>query len=128
RALTRTSQRKSSPIAALAGQGGRRCGNPLVGRAPTQLRETDARRGHLSVRFVYYLRLFSLLSGGLANEIQHGFALRGGPDVASSVCVRGGPEQGSQRIQLGRIHGAGYDLRDRKSTRLNSSHVKISYA
>src|SRR5690606_41658253 len=45
------------------------------------------------------------------------------PTVASTP---GAVAAGEDHVGIGEV--AGYDPRDRKSTRLNSSHVKISYA
>src|SRR5690606_40920418 len=50
--------------------------------------------------------------------------------VRNSSCASPSPESGSHNPSAGRGAGAVGSLgqRDRKSTRLNSSHVKISYA
>src|SRR5690606_41343639 len=53
-----------------------------------------------------------------------------GHDVAPHDARVAHPEGGGRLriLQLAQLHGFGAQQTDRKSTRLNSSHVKISYA
>src|SRR3712207_8116572 len=58
---------------------------------------------------------------------------RGAADVdddrrRSVLAAGAGEGAGLHRQRLGRVVGRGADPRDRKSTRLNSSHANISYA
>src|SRR5699024_11462447 len=79
-----------------------------------------------------YTTLFRSPAGALEVEFGPGVGLihanlvlvvtRGGPCGEAHSDPRGDPEGSGHRR-----HGAG-ELQDRKSTRLNSSHVSISYA
>src|SRR5690606_41548014 len=53
---------------------------------------------------------------------------RGGPPPFTAVAARPVPVGARQEVRDGHLRHRADGLRDRKSTRLNSSHVKVSYA
>src|SRR5690606_39919276 len=96
---------------------------------------------HFCARFLIVFRLF--FSWHLAHLVLHSFPTRRSSDLAGTVWVLGGRSLlnvaatlevrfDEMKVEDGDVTGvlvvASSDHRDRKSTRLNSSHVKISYA
>src|SRR5439155_25332538 len=81
----------------------------LVVRRGSRLRSLDALRGHR----------VGTLASSLAHQI-----LRGRPGI--EIVLYGGQEEPYRDLELHRTDAV--LLEDRKSTRLNSSHVAISYA
>src|SRR5690606_40036015 len=67
---------------------------------------------------------------GLVPEVGTNWALtrRVGYQKAFELFVRGGVIDAGKALELGLVNEVVPHERDRKSTRLNSSHVKISYA
>src|SRR5690606_42050667 len=87
---------------------------PAPGRGGT--RTLGRRRTRLRTR-----RLVRRRAGGARLSRRLGFARGGGKDAIGRV-------RRARRAQAERLRMATEVERDRKSTRLNSSHVKISYA
>src|SRR5690606_41045341 len=70
-------------------------------------------------------------AGGRGRRLAAGSPARGGhrrPRTAVPASGRGGPPDMIVYVARRLVYGALILLGDRKSTRLNSSHVKISYA
>src|SRR5207244_13623529 len=83
---------------------------------------------------IYTLSLHDALPiSALGGTDGGGDAMGGGVGVAHRAAIRGshrgdGPGLGDRDVQADGAEGAGDAARDRKSTRLNSSHQIISYA
>src|SRR5690606_40348958 len=80
-----------------------------------------------------YTTLFRSRGLGALARLDHEAFLPERAVGAEAVVDRGGDQRQQrrvvrQRLHLGHVAGAGAPGPDRKSTRLNSSHVKISYA
>src|SRR5690606_40533335 len=97
------------------------CPSPLLPPNSTFFPYTTLFRSFLHTRVVHIKRFAVLLDPGVQTLVADTQLTRRLADVATGFSFR-------HRLTLVAFADASGNVRDRKSTRLNSSHVKISYA